>query len=229
MCRAIAFAVVTACVVCMSGCGGGNSSDGNGQSAFVHILDTSLTARTVNVKVGTPVRWVNSTGEPQQVISGILAPQPSGVPPRVIRVTAGGLFNPPSTPTNPIEANLGDTIQYSNDSTVSVTINVFNDNGNLVFSIPLVQGQLTDVTNQFLTVGAGLYTFRLGGVGQSGAIVLFGKPVPDTTSVNSFESPILTPGSTFTRVFTHAGTVRYYAPDLDISTRSFRTGTVNVQ
>jgi len=229
MTRAIAVAALTAYVFCVSGCGGGTSSDGNGQSAFVHILDTSLTARSVNAKAGTPVRWVNSTSKPQQVVSGILAPQPSGALPRVIRITGGGLFNPPSSPTNPIEANLGDTIQYSNDSAVAVTVNVFNDNGSLVFSVSLVQGQLSDVTNLFLNAGAGLYTFRLGGVGQSGAIVLFGKPVPDTTSVNSFESPILAPGSTFTRVFTQAGTVRYYAPDLDIPTRSFRTGTVAVQ
>lgn len=229
MFRGFALAGIFASVVCLSGCGGGTSSNGNGQSAFVHILDAWLTARAVTAAAGTPVRWVNNTSKPQQVISGVLAPQPSGAPPRIIRVTGGGLFSPASSPSNPIHTNLGDTIQYSNDSTVSVTIDVFNDNGDLVFSISLVQGQLSDVTNLFLNVGAGLYTFRLGGVGPSGAIVLFGRPVPDTTSANSFESPILAPGSTFTRVFTQAGTVHYYAPDLDIPTRSFRTGTVTVK
>jgi len=158
----------------------------------------------------------------------VLAPQPTGAPATIIRITGGGLFNPPSTPSNPVQVNLGDTVEFSNDSAVAQTVSVFNDNNVLVFTVPLAQGQLADVTNQFLNTGAGLYTFNLGGVGQSGAIVLFGRPVPDTISVNSFQSPALASGSTFTRVFTQAGLVRYYSPDINNPNRSFRTGTITI-
>ena len=107
-------------------------------------------------------------------------------------------------------------------------MSVFNDNNALVFQIPLSPGQLSTVTNVFLSVGAGLYTFSIGGVGSSGAIVLYGDPQPNSGSENSFISPLLGNGGTFTRNFTRAGSVSYHSPNLNNPTRSFKTGVITV-
>lgn len=199
-------------LACVCGCGGGSQ---NVPAPFIQILDTRVQPKVVNISTGQGVQWVNSTAIPQEVVSGTLDPQGNPLVIHIINITLTG-FNPVT-----VLANLGDTIRFNNLTGSPFTMNIVDDNGQVVSTVSFAIGEMRTI----VFPGAGLFIFRQQGSQIfQGTITLFGQPHPD----NRFLGGPLTNGAVFSAQFNSPGTRPYYIPDLNNPNRSFITGTINV-
>jgi len=210
------------CLISALGCGGG--SGGGNDNVSVNIQGSSgsntpvgrFYPKNVTIQPGDKVTWFNTDTVAHQVVSGTLTPQ--GNPLVVYTITIGITGFSPAF----LQANLGDTIRFNNLTGSTFEMVIVNDNGQVVSDVTLAQGELRTITFP----GAGAYLFRQAGSQLNvGQIVLYGQPTPD----NQFESPVLSPGQTFTRQFNTTGTFNYFDLNQNNPNQSFMTGTISVQ
>jgi plastocyanin len=200
-----------ACLGCVCGCGGG--SDGGKTSVTVRIEQTRFAPKYATIASGGRVQWVNVDAVPHQVVSGTLDPQGSPLAVHTIQITLTG-FNPTA-----LTGNLGDTVQFSNISGNPFTMDVVDDNGQLVSTVSFAIGQ----SKTFTFPGAGQFVFRQHGSSIfQGTIILYGQPDPN----GLFISPVLSNGEVFIAQFASTGSLSYYDLDQTNPNRSFKTGII---
>lgn len=208
--------ILTACVVSLYGCGGGSGNTSTPTSFLVNVSDTRATPKLNSVRQNDTVQFLNSGANPHQFFSGTLDPQ--GDKSIIYTISIG------NTGFNPIflEANLGDTIRFANQSNSVFFLDIVDDNGRVINSYTLPIGN--SMTVQFPS--AGMFTARnANDFVTKATIILFGKPNPN----GLFQSPILPNGGTFSMQFTLPGSFQYFSLNVNDPSRSFVTGTVNVQ
>ena len=209
-------AIVIGTLMCgMLGCGGG--SGGGGSSTFtVQDSATRFTAKVTTVAVGNKVQFLNVGSEPVQIVSGTLIPQGnSSIVHNIVIGTTG--FSP-----SVLSANLGDTIQFSNNRGSTFVLDIVNDNGTLISTVTLFTGQ----QQTFDFPGAGIFIFQEHNNSLfRGSITLFGKPNPNGV----FQTPVLNNGGTFLLQFNSVGSIDFYDLNQNNPNQSFKTGTINVQ
>lgn len=210
----ILFAV---CVFFVFGCGGSNGDD---ETLSVRIESERFTPKVANIQVGDRITWFNSDTRPHQIISGNLmaVSNPQILPP--ISIGSNNMF----IPTN-IEANLGDTVRWRNDTGRQFTMDILDDANSVVATLVFGVGQVIGFSS-FPTAGEFRFQERNNQF-FSGTVTVFGV-VPSQINI-MFKSQILTSGDTFTVPFNTAGTFPYFGIDPDNPARSSMTGTVIVQ
>jgi len=203
-----------ACLVCVFGCGGG--SGGGKTSVTVRIEETRFVPKHTTIASDGCVHWINVDAVPHQVVSGTLDPQGSPLIIHAIQITLTG-FNPIA-----LTGDLGDTVRFSNISGNPFTMDVVDDNGQLVSTVSFAIGE----SKTFTFPGAGQFTFRQHGSSIfQGTIILYGQPNPN----GLFISPVLPNGEVFIAQFGSTGSLSYYDLDQTNPNRSFKTGIITVQ
>ena len=161
-------------------------------------------------------QFLNQVNTSLQVVSGTLTPFGNPQVVHLIVINNTG-FNPAAT-----EANLGDTVRFSNATTGTFTMDIADDNGSVVSTLTISQGMEQDFQFPF----ASLFTAsnRNNSLFKT-TITVFGRPNPS----NVFTSPVLGIGGTFTVHFPSAGAFPYFVEDPNNPDRSFITGVITVQ
>ena len=211
--KAGAWVLLAVLLVYASGCGGGSGSGAN--TGNIQIQTVRFSPKNVSVVAGSTVTFMNVDAQQHQVFSGTLDPQGSPAVVHLITI-ANTQFVPPA-----VEANLGDTIRFSNASQVVFPLQIVDDNGQVVGSFTIPIGNSQDV----IFPGAGQFIYRSQSASViPGTITLFGRPHPS----NVFQSPILNNSATFSVRFNNVGVVPFYDLNLNEPNKSFMTGTVSV-
>lgn len=208
-------AVIIGLVALVCGCGGGSGS-GSSTSPFVNIESQRFYQKSTNIRLGGMVQFRNVDSQPHQVVSGVLVAIGNPAAEHIININMSTL-----DPRNS-EENYGDTIEFNNQSGLALTIQIVDDNGQIISQIPFNVGQMRQISFP----GPGYYTLRnQSGQVTLGSIVLYGRPV----SNGLFQSQVLSNGQIFPLEFTSTGTYTFFSPDLVNPDRSFITGTIVVQ
>ena len=203
-----------ACVVVICGCGGSNSTD----TQIISIRSDRFDPKTVTVDKGSQVRWVNTESQPHKIVSGVLdrVANPQILPP--ISIRSNDTFDP-----NNIQANFGDTLRWRNDRLAQFNMEILDDAGTVIATIPFDVGEEKDFSG---FPSAGRYTYRqVNNFFFSGTATLFGIPNPN----GLFESTTLNFDDSFMHTFDSTGVFPYYDLNQAQPNRSFITGTVVVQ
>ncbi len=213
--RSIILLVVSMGLAGLAGCGG-SSTPIDPTSFIVTIAEVRVTPKFDTINQNDEVTFLNSSAPIRQVISGSLTP--SGNPLTIHLITIGNTgFNPPDT-----QANLGDTIRFSNATLNTFFLDIVDDNGRVVSSLTLAPGNMQN----FTFPGAGVFIVRnRQNILFRGTVTLFGTPNPD----NRFQSPALGNGDTFTIQFTQKGSFPYFVIDTNSPGRAYITGSISVQ
>ena len=190
--------------------------DNDSTSLTVTITDVRVTPKSTTVNQNDSVTFLNSGAFLHQVVSGTVTPSGNPLVNHIITIGNTG-FNPPDT-----QANLGDTIRFSNASFNLFLLDIVDDNGKVVSSLTLPVGNM----QTFTFPGAGIFVIRSRqNILFAGSVTLYGTANPD----GRFISPVLTNGGTFTVQFTQTGTQPYFVIDPAYSSRAFITGSVSAQ
>lgn len=216
MCRMSLVALIVVCSIYASGCGGSSNGNSSPTSFTISIQPTRVSPKSDTIKAGDSVQFLNQTQIPLQVVSGTLTPFGN---PQVVHLIV--INNNGFSPTNS-EANLGDTVRFSNATTGTFNLNIVDDNGNVVSTLTIPQGQ--EQSFQFPSAGQFTVSNRDNSL-FSGTVTVFGRPNPS----NIFTSPVLGNGGIFTVNFPNAGSFPYFIQDPSNPDRSFITGTITVQ
>lgn len=199
------------------GCGGGGEEEQE-SSIQVNIQSTRFVPREVFIQPGGFVVFKNQDTVPHQVVSGTLTatPNPQTISP--ISIQQSNQFFP-----NTVEATLGDTLQFRNDTISEFNLQIVDDAGNVIASALIPPGNIFQFSS---FPHAGVYTYRSNsGQAFSGTATIFGIPNPD----NRFATPLLQPGQTARVQFPSTGTFNYFDLNQEQFNRSFMTGDVVVQ
>lgn len=211
------------CVI--SGCGGGNDSNSGSSvaieqySIFANSNETRTRffPRTATVTAGmnNGITWINQTPERHQIVSGTLTPKGDPSDERLITINFGN-FSP-----NHLEADAGDTIQVSNLSGRTFTMQIVNDNGAVISTQVFSIGQARNI----VFPGPGVWVLQDPDSQLVATVTLYGNPVPD----GRFQSGILGPGGVYQAAFPTPGTYPYYDRNPDDPNHVYATGTIVVQ
>ncbi|MHB9038020.1 MAG: hypothetical protein ACYC64_15285 [Armatimonadota bacterium] len=215
MSRVALLVMVGIVAICIYGCGGSGSSP---QDAFVvQIQSQRVTPKTISIKSGDSVEWINSDTVSHVVESGTLDQVANPTVLSEISIRPDNTFQP-----SPVSANFGDTVRWRNDTGLPFTMDIVNDANAVIASFNLQNGQVVSYSN---FPSAGMYIAqKRGNVFFSGVVILSGVPHPN----GIFQSPVLITGGTFTRKFTGSGTLPYYVLDINNPNKSFIVGSVTV-
>ncbi|MCE5314293.1 MAG: hypothetical protein ABFD49_04300 [Armatimonadota bacterium] len=216
MARLTLLALIIMVALSIHGCGGGGS--GSSSAYVIRIQSQRFYPKTITIKSGDGVQWINSDTQSHVVASGTLEKVSNPEVLSEIAIQADNTFSP-----SEVEANFGDTVQWRNDTGFDFTMDILNDAGVVVETLEFTNGEVIGYSD---FPAAGLYTTQQhGNVFFSGTIILYGVPNPDGV----FQTPTLPNGGTFSRTFTGSGTVPYYVLDLDDPNKSFITGSLTIQ
>lgn len=204
-------------IICGLGCGGSN---GDNEALSVRIESDRFTPKVINIQTGDTVTWFNTDTQPRQIVSGTLLPVSD---PQVLSPISIGSNNT-FVPAN-IEANLGDTVRWRNDTGRQFTMNILDDSNTVIATLVFNPGEVIGFSG---FSSGGLFTFQeRNNTFFRGTVRVFGV-VPDQVNI-MFKSEVLTNGGTFTVPFNIAGSFPYFAIDPNDPERSSMTGTVIVQ
>ncbi|MCE5323476.1 hypothetical protein LLG46_09215 [bacterium] len=208
---------VIICVLYICGCGGGGG--GGGSDAFVVRIQTQrVSPKTLTIKSGDSVQWINTDTDPHQVISGTLDKVSNPVILSEIVIQADNTFEPST-----LEGNFGDTVRWRNATGSDFTMDILNDAGTVIATLTFANGEVQGYS-QFPT--AGKYTAqKRNNVFFSGTFTLYGVPNPN----GLFQSDVLINGGTFSRKFTGSGTVNYYISNIEDPDKTYITGSITIQ
>lgn len=214
MYKTIGIIIAITIAVCISGCGGGGSSD---RVTEVSVTSDGLTSRDISITHGDKVIWTNNTGSTIKIASGTLTAPDDTPSTTTISINANGTFS-----SNDEESDLGDTYKWKNNKTTSVTVEILDESGSIIESIPIdsgAEGSYSDFPR------AGIYTFRLADADDvTGTITLLGSPSPDGT----FTSGSITAGHTYSTIIFSTGKQSYYVL-VGSSETSHITGKITVE
>ncbi len=220
----IVFALVSGVVVSLCGCGGGDGSSGSTvaieqYSIFgnPNVTRVRFFPRTVSVVAGIDngITWINQAPDRHQIVSGIVVPDGDPGVVRQITINFGNI-----TPMN-LEARAGNTIQISNLSGRTFTMQIVNDNGQVVSTLVFAIGEMKTV----VFPGPGVWIIQDPDSQLMASVTLYGTPQPD----GRFQSGILIHGGVFQRAFPTPGTYPYFDSNPDDPSHVYATGTIVVQ
>lgn len=215
----------------LCGCGGGSGggSDTNTTVAIQQFtvfnhpdeVRTKFFPKTTTITAGVNSRitWQNQTPGRHQIVSGILTPQGDPSIKHLITINLGN-FTP-----DELNANAGDTIQFSNLSGHTFTMQVVDTNGVVVSTVVIPIGGMVTSPPQVIFPGPGVWIVQDQDSQQIATITLFGHPVPD----GNFQSGILGQGNIFQAAFPIPGTFPYFDSNPDDPSHVYATGTIVVQ
>ena len=202
----------------LCGCG---SSSGENQTFTVRIQADGFVPRSLNIKPGDTVVWVNGDTEPHRVVSGVLDQTVSPIILEPIAIKPDNTFVPDS-----VEANFGDAVRWRNDQVAHFVLDIVDNVGNVVASLDLEPGQIVPSPPTQLFPSAGRYTYQQRNLPQFfGTLTLFGVPDPD----GNFDSGVLPTGGDFRRTFNSVGAFPFFDLDTSDPNKSFRTGQITIQ
>lgn len=209
------------------GCGGGTGgSDPSGQSVGIEQytifgnpsqVRTRFVPKTASVIAGinNGITWINQSSGRHQIVSGVLTAQGDPSVIEQINITFGSF-----SPTH-LEADAGNTIQVSNLSGRTFTMQVVDDNGQVVSTNIFAIGQMRTI----VFPGPGVWVLQDPDSQLVATVTLYGHPVPD----GQFQSGVLSHGGVFQAAFPVAGTFPYYDANPDDPTHVYTTGTIVAQ
>lgn len=213
MSRMMLLVVVGMLIFGMLGCG---SSTNTNSTVTVQDTATRFVAKNTTIAAGNKVQFMNVDSEPHQIVSGRLLPQ--GSQSTIVTIVIGNTGFSPSE----VQAELGNTIRFSNVRLTPFTMDIVDDNGTVISTVTFAIGE----QQVFTFPGAGLFVFTDHNLSTfRGTIVLFGSPNPDGV----FQSPVLQNGGTFLTQFSSPGSIAFYDLNLNNPNQSFKTGTIIVQ
>lgn len=217
--------LLVACVVPLCGCGGGTGGDASATVAIQSVpvpahpgdVRTRFFPKTATIPAGpnNGIMWVNQDFNRHQIVSGVLTSQGNPSIKHIIVINVG-FFTP-----DELEVNSGDTIQFSNLSGRTFTMQIANDNGAVVSTVIFTIGELRTV----VFPGPGVWTVQDQDSQLVATITLLGHPVPD----GQFQSGILNNGGVYQKAFTVPGNSPYYDSNPDDPTHVYATGTIVAQ
>ena len=210
----------------LCGCGGGGGDSSSGVTVAIQDFQvqgnpndfrTRFFSKTATIQAGqnNGITWINQAPGLHQVVSGTLVPD--GSPANLHTVVINMSFFTP----NELNAEAGDTIQFSNLSGHTFNMQIANDNGAVVSDISFAIGEQRTVTFP----GPGVWIASDAESQLVATITLYGRPVPD----GQFMSGVLPHGGVFQRAFPVPGTYPYYDSNPDDPTHVYATGTIVVQ
>lgn len=223
---------VIAIAVCICGCGGGSGTNNGGSSGTVTIQQftvfnhpaetrTLFAPKTVTLSAGVnnTVTWINQTPGRHQIVSGILTAKGDASIHHLITINFSN-FTP-----DELNADAGDTIQFSNLSGRNFTMQIVDTNNVVVGTFTIPNGGMLNSPPTVIFPGPGVWIVQTPDRQQIATVTLFGNPVPD----GNFQSGVMSSGNLYQKAFPVPGTFRYFDANPDDPTHVYATGTIVVQ